>query len=196
MNTALRNQEYDWEHDIWFLDDMQKISGDIRIQDSTMEMASYLRDAFQADYSLLDHDRIVFRGVAKSIEDIGVVRALEQGSDLIDYGFVSTTNRLAIALGFGRWADASPTTLFEIIVPKGLRGINVAGISPFSEEEELLLPPGTRFKVIEVITDGKAIGEEFERVTSRDGTKSISQEFFNKYGREVTLVRLEVVSGE
>lgn len=82
--------------------------------------------------------------VLRGIHGEDVFAKLEQGTVFEDKGFVSTTvgyNEVATREGKGHY-------MLEIQVPKGSKGIYVQRISEFPEEEELLLPRGSRFNVI------------------------------------------------
>jgi hypothetical protein len=64
------------------------------------------------------------------------------GSDVTDEGFVSTS--------VGGSAAFSNSVLMEIEVPKGARGAYVKGISLHPNENEFILAPGTRFRILKV----------------------------------------------
>lgn len=80
----------------------------------------------------------------------GIIDKLKPGDIFQDKGFVSTT--IKKDLGFGG------DTKLEIRVPKGTKGIYIAPLSYFEDEQELLLNRNTKFKIIEK-TGNKVIVE-------------------------------------
>lgn len=85
----------------------------------------------------LDKDVYVYRGISKSLQSMGVV----ENSEFIDKAFVSTSlnNKL------DTFNDMN--TFMRIKIPAGTRALFVESISKVKGEQELLLGPGSKFKI-------------------------------------------------
>lgn len=81
----------------------------------------------------------VYRGVYKGREVFG---SMEPGDTFSDKSYVSTTATRKIADGF------SNDFVMKIQVKKGSKGAFIKEISEYSEENELLLPRGSKFRVV------------------------------------------------
>jgi hypothetical protein len=104
----------------------------------------YIRDA-KSGMKPVTRNFLVHRGTnytqfgVHSFEEL--VRMV--GMDVTDEGFVSTS------VG-GRAAFSSNNVIMEIEVPKGAKAAYLKPISNFPSENELLLAPGTRFRILQV----------------------------------------------
>lgn len=94
----------------------------------------------------LVEDKKLYRGVSYAVGD-----KLQVGSTLVDDAFISTTENKVTASDFGGY-------VINFTVPAGTPAINVASLAgPYnlgtaaSSESEFVLPPGSGFKVVEII---------------------------------------------
>lgn len=107
------------------------------------QLTKWIRDAMSG-MKKVTRNFLVHRGTSftqfgvSSFEDL--VRMV--GSDITDEGFVSTS--------VGGSAAFSNSVLMEIEVPTGARGAYVKGISLHPGENEFILAPGTRFRILKV----------------------------------------------
>ena len=89
---------------------------------------------------------VVYRGVSEDLRDkYGV------GSEPAWHEFSSTSDLEAVAYGFVE--TALPFTIFEITLTTS-RACRIWDFSEFAGEREVLLPPGTRFRVTAVTVMG------------------------------------------
>jgi hypothetical protein len=109
----------------------------------------------------LDQETEVYRGVVNPGAFLG---GLEPGLEFVDHAPVSTTfdgdRAAAFATDFDTSKDPSNSAIFKIRVKPGQKGLVVDaarhpdGRKPrFMGERELLMPPGTRFRVVERTED-------------------------------------------
>ncbi|MFD5788583.1 ADP-ribosyltransferase [Streptomyces sp. NPDC127037] len=86
--------------------------------------------------------------------------ALKVGDEFHDKGFLSTSKRSDV-LPIETEADDPNTTLFKISLPAGAQALDVvaAGRDGFgADEQEVILPPGTKFRVRAVVNSGDPAG--------------------------------------
>ena len=98
----------------------------------------YLKDMRSGfDQAALPSEIVVYRSLTdkqrRRIED-----ALANNSDLVDYGFLSTTSNPNF-----RFKDPN----FRIILPEGAPAIPIQHLSRYENESEVLIADGSRFKV-------------------------------------------------
>jgi hypothetical protein len=98
--------------------------------------------------SPIDEDIVVYRGVAG--KDLIDLMKSNQGSEFVDEGFVSTSPDVFIAENFGVFEEDRAT--MEILVPVGSKVIhpNQHNATNQKDEEEVLLPRGSTFRVLDV----------------------------------------------
>lgn len=96
---------------------------------------------------------VVYRGVsAAGLGEYANNPQALKGKTIRDKGFISTTLDESVGRNFAKYYDfhhysnEKPGAIFEIRVPKGTR----AGMIP-SSEREVILPRGSRFRVVDVI---------------------------------------------
>lgn len=115
-----------------------------RIRDASPNVRTMIRNA-KKGMRRVTRNILVHRGT--SFKQFGVSSFEELarlvGMDITDEGFVSTS------VG-GRAAFSGNTVLMEIEVPVGSMGAYVKPISLHPSENELILAPGTRFRVLQV----------------------------------------------
>lgn len=94
------------------------------------------------DRSTVDHDVKVYRGAPhEAMGDLSIGAVIE------DKGFTSVSKHDEVAMDFGKGEEA----IFEFTLPKGTKAADVTGIMGYLEDEdegELILAPGSRFKVV------------------------------------------------
>lgn len=93
---------------------------------------------------------VVHRGV-KDMGHVGraSVADFKPGQVIADKAFVSTSLDQGVAARFAS-SDGKNPVVFEIRTPAGASGVylNAAELSEFTSERELLLPPGTKYRVV------------------------------------------------
>ena len=90
-------------------------------------------------------DIVVYRGMNFEPEQLGLI----QGAMIVDGGYVSTSRIRSIGENF-----ASKGIIAQIKIPAGSKAAYLKGVSGRSEEREVLLPRGSKFKVTEIIPRG------------------------------------------
>ncbi|WP_225846900.1 ADP-ribosyltransferase [Streptomyces sp. HPF1205] len=75
---------------------------------------------------------------------------LNEGDEFHDRGFLSTSSRSDIGGIAGMDADDPNYSLFTITVPAGAQMLDVASVGEDDDEAEVILPPGTKFRVRKV----------------------------------------------
>jgi hypothetical protein len=98
----------------------------------------YLRLFFAASSRLKEHRRSLYRGVALDLSP-----RYPEGRVVTWWGVSSCTPRLEVARSF--LGSKGKRTLFEVVP---LRAVGIRAFSAFTEEEEYVLPPGTRLRVL------------------------------------------------
>ena len=126
-------------------------------------------DMDQAVNHPLSRDFILYRGIRGEEE----LESLKPGTEFVDKGFTSCTLRRRATLGFASRSDL--WTVAEVFVPKGTKTATTWSPNMASDEQEVVLSRGTKFKVVSVDRD--------ENWKDPFGNKSAIQ-----------YVRLEVVS--
>lgn len=145
INDFLRSASYETDD----LDDAE-MGGDGESGVRSMrEQAEILNGAMKKPGAVLDRDVVVYRGIADvqisdSWSDIRV------GKRFSDKGFVSTSLNPEVAKKFAENSESvERAVVAKILLKKGQRA---AWIEPFNTTyspcDELLLPPGTRFRVV------------------------------------------------
>lgn len=102
-------------------------------------------------------DTIVYRGAEAMYKEW---RQLDEGSELIltSKGLISTSFKKNTALSF---IEEDEDCCFLILnLPKGTRGLYISSDSMFNEEDELLLPHGSKF----VITNKKFTNHKYKKI--------------------------------
>lgn len=90
----------------------------------------------------------LYRGTREPIS-LGV------GDEFHDRGFVSTSRDESVSTRF----SSSEGVLFKIAAPKGSQMLDVASVGGPDDEQEVLLPPGTQYRVTKVGTvEGSLMG--------------------------------------
>jgi hypothetical protein len=103
----------------------------------------YLRLFFSALSKLKGHKESLWRGVALDLR-----QQYPEGGTITWWGVSSCTSRLSVAQGF--LGSRGRRMLFEVTP---LQAVGIRTYSAFTGEEEFVLPPGSRFKVIAVKID-------------------------------------------
>lgn len=122
--------------------------------DPTMSAAEARRHTREIDAALgkshTTADRFVYRGIGR--EDVDQIRAkghLAKGSTWSDPGFLSTTSKRAVTVGFGGpTARSSTGTLIKIRVPKGTQALDLDYHLAGAGERELLLGRNTKLRIV------------------------------------------------
>ena len=133
-----------------FLRDPESTTGWQR-QDRALvqDKVKYIDEVF-AKAPPIENDLISYRGLAsKAAEEIG---NLNVGATFSDDGFISTSFKISIAEKFSiqESGDGVPKVILEILNPKGSIGLDLNGLQAtgHTQEQEWLLPRGTKFEVI------------------------------------------------
>lgn len=85
----------------------------------------------------------LYRGVEDAL-------AMGVGDEFHDRGFVSTSTRESVSQGFTGDGGA----MFRIVVPPGSQILPIESVGEDDDEGEVILPPGTKFRVTRVIREG------------------------------------------
>ena len=88
---------------------------------------------------------VMFRAIS---EDAPRFKRYHKGddADFLNQGMISTSLEFSAAIDF--LEEDETCCLLVILVPKGTRYLEVLSASAFSNEEEILLPHGSRFKIV------------------------------------------------
>lgn len=117
---------------------------------STQEVVDSLDSAIAAN--TLPENLTLFRGLNNWPKAFGVDSEDKLvGLTFQDKGFVSTTIEKAKAVEFGSFVKDKFDTVVQIQAPKGMHA--VAMVPNFTDEEEVILPRGSQFKVTSVEHD-------------------------------------------
>jgi hypothetical protein len=105
-----------------------------------------LDKAFKDPRNRTQKDTTLYRG----IDNATLLDSMEVGSTITDKGFVSTTYSQDVAKGFSQDEEEMTDTgaVITIRVPKGRPAIDMQNISEAGDEEEVLLPRNSKFKVV------------------------------------------------
>ncbi|MEV5677058.1 ADP-ribosyltransferase [Streptomyces sp. NPDC052179] len=87
---------------------------------------------------------------------------LSEGDEFHDRGFLSTSSRGDIGGIAGMDADDPDYTFFTITVPAGAQMLDVAAVGEDDDEGEVILPPGTAFRVRRVMGDDPSQPRRYE----------------------------------
>ena len=113
-------------------------------EERVSSMANEMTGMFDQISVPAEDNFVVFRGIAGTPN-----KKYKVGSTFTDKGFSSTAVNFNDAAGFGL-AGKNPV-LFEIRIPKGHKVLPMSRrLSSYSDENEILLRNGTRFKVVEI----------------------------------------------
>jgi hypothetical protein len=113
----------------------------------TIERINNLNELFRNKDAVLKQDLILRRGGYKSSEDIQkLIVSLNSGlpSKFTDKGFISTTTSNEFS---GKGANSK--VIYKILAKKGTRALSVKAISEYSAENEVILPHGQSFELLE-----------------------------------------------
>ena len=102
----------------------------------------------------LKEDKTVYRGITSGgIRNMFGADGPKVGDSIMDRAFVSTTENIKLAEGFGK-RDGGRAYVIQIDLPKGSKAydFNDHGTSQYRNEKEILLPRGSQFKVESVKT--------------------------------------------
>lgn len=117
-----------------------------------------LKAVFDKPEAILTRDVVVFRGINSKTLATQIQKGNLVGSILEDKGFMSTSFNKSAALEF---LSPERGVLIEIRIPKGLKQsaipVEAIGIEKLVFENELLLPPDVKLRVIKVIKETKTI---------------------------------------
>ncbi|MCR5654066.1 MAG: ADP-ribosyltransferase [Lachnospiraceae bacterium] len=117
--------------------------------------------------TILNRDLVVRRGVVgrkalsamMGVEDINeaeLQEKIESGNAYAtEYGFMSTSLPTATVM-FDAGDDKKPGVEFIILLKKGTSAMNISGKGDVADEGEVLVAPGTKFKIVAADTSGKA----------------------------------------
>lgn len=90
---------------------------------------------------------IVHRGLCESPKCVKFFTGLKVGAEFEDKGFVSTSVRPI--------AELKEKVNLQILVPAGKQGFYMGELSRYTQDEaEFLLPRGSKFRVLETVSDG------------------------------------------
>jgi hypothetical protein len=152
------------------------------VEPSTMASASLfplkeLKRAIQR--SVIKENTVVFRGTMNP-----EIEKAKLGDIITERGFISTSKKYDVAEGFAAGVFPKSYTIVKIRLPKGVKGLDVNatyrdfqdefvpgykkskltfGTNSFKAEEEVLLPPGTKFKVVDII-EGQPATADFPAI--------------------------------
>lgn len=111
-------------------------------------------------------DILSYRGLKES-QVIGM-SSLGTGSEFVDAGFPSTSSRVSKAevFAFSDFTEGrdGKKTLLRIKTKKGQTALNLKGFSSFKDEDEILLPRGRKFVIVDRRTTEDHIFIDVERV--------------------------------
>lgn len=135
---------------------------------SAIQKIERMNEVFSHPAAQHDYRAKVFRSVNR--RDGGhytaSVKDLKVGSVHVEDGYGSTTMRESFAVNWSQGGQRPD--LWEIDAPPGWRGISVNAhkLSSHANEQEILFPPGTRMKVLE-ITETTINGKKWRRIRAR-----------------------------
>ncbi|MDX3345893.1 ADP-ribosyltransferase [Streptomyces sp. ME02-6987-2C] len=129
INDGLRTGEYQEHKRDELLHAVSAISDLINIQDPTAEDLTLYRKAEN------------------------MRQAFNVGDEFHDRGFLSTSAREE-PVSVRQSPDDPNYTFYKINVPRGAQVLSVDGVGGGNEEEEFILPPGTKFRVTGVVSSG------------------------------------------
>lgn len=114
------------------------------------EKAKILNDLIQIQEPL-DEPRTVYRGGSK-------LPPMEVGDEFTDRGFSSTSEDESTADVFAMApimrGEPEKGDVLEITIPAGARALEVYSVYPHGAEDEVILPPGTTYRVTGVTDNG------------------------------------------
>jgi len=134
------------------------------LSDDLYDTAATLHQAIYNDYAVFENDIPLYRG----IEDAeGFFSRLKVGETFTDEGIISTSTNPLVSESFSlKYGDSTPYML-HIVLPKGFNGLaldpiassyvggsslgeGMKEVAGFEYLNEVLLPPGTKFEVMEI----------------------------------------------
>ena len=119
------------------------------------DAANALMSAFEKMATPIEESIVVYRGVAYD-DEVSFSESAEPGKKVADRGFVATSINAQEARSYG---DGSGVDAFmEIRIPKGTK-VLVPQTAYTDQEREVLLPPNTEMRVIEVKSVEDRYGE-------------------------------------
>jgi len=131
-------------------------------------------DVFADDAAVLPEDTEIYRGI-RGVDEL-FPGGINVGDEFADDAYVSTSFSHGYAAGFAANTEPenfSTSAVFKIRAPKGTRGVAPLATSGDSrsittaKEFELLLPRGTRFRVVGKLPDTEGVYKD------KDGIKSL-----------------------
>ena len=109
-------------------------------QSASVDEQVRLLDSVIRNVPPLSGDALVYRGLKTELD-------IDVGDTFTDLAYVSTTMDKRVATGFAQGANIPNTSVIEIRVPAGSRGL-VLKFSPY-DVKEILFGRNTRFRVLE-----------------------------------------------
>ena len=126
-----------YTNDIIYTQVNGSLRGKIPASDKITTLITHLDQAISK--SAVPETLVMYRGITNvNFDKIGI------GGAFLDKAYSSITAKLATAKKF---AAGKKSTLLSITIPKGAKGLYLNGLSQFPDEQEVLLPRSSQYRI-------------------------------------------------